>query len=194
MNRVHTDSGCDRQQDRSQNHDVRDVVDNHTAHQHDNVHQQQDHDFVVGHTEHSFGDRLRVAQQGHDPRKRICRRDDKQDIYIGLCTGDEYPSQVLDTQCLIGENTDQQTINDRDHRRFGRGADAGVDTAQNHNRGQQCPEALLEQRQKAFCADGLVVCHQLLAVLTLADAVDVAVDHQSNADQHARNDARDEQR
>ena len=106
MHRIHADGRSHGQKDRSQDHDVGNVVQNHTEYQQDQV-DHQNHGNAVGDIpQNPLADHLRVTQHGQGAPERGGRGDHKQDRHIGLTALHQEIAQLVDLQCLIDKDTD----------------------------------------------------------------------------------------
>ena len=127
---VHPEGNSDRDHNWRQDHDVRDVIDDHAADQHDEVHDQQDDDLVIGDSQDRCTDRLWEAQHRQAFGEGGRCRDDEEDVDIGLGSFHKDAGKIRDLHTLIDEQADEETVKDADDGGFSRTADAGVDGAE----------------------------------------------------------------
>lgn len=116
-------------------------------------------------------------------------------------TGAAVPCRLFESGWDVGKfespvtkNTDNQRIDNRDIRRFGRSNHSAVDTAENDDRSQQCPKAAFKDSPEAQAMQFGVIGFKLFAILTVAFTVPERVDHQTGTDEDARQNASDKKR
>ena len=94
---------------------------------------------------------------------------------------------------LINKYTHDQCIDHGHTGDLSSGDYAGVDPAQQNDRGQQCPEAVLQQGEKPHLTELNQFGIDPISILTFSDTVEYRIGHQADGDQNSGDNAGDEQ-
>ena len=174
MDRIHTDRLRNRKENRRQDHDIRNVVKDHTEYQKNYIHDEDDRKLVTEGSEDGLRYQLRVLHDGQAATECSGTRDDKENRDVGLRTLHKHGQHILHLNRTIDEQGYNQSIYNRNSRGFRRRADTTVDRPEDDDRRQKGSEALLKYRTEAELMKCFIVFLQLFLIFTRLQAVQVA--------------------
>ena len=183
MNRINTQLGHNRNQQRSQNNQRCTALQEHAQNQQQHVNEHQHHIRITRKVQHRRGDLLRNTLPVQVIAKEGSSNDNQHNRAGAINSFLHNRPSILPLQLLVDEGADNEAIYNSNSAGLRRSEHAHTQTSDNAEREQQCPDGFLKLRHD-FAKGGSSFTRRLVATLFGNDSND---NHHSHSHQHAGN-------